>query len=96
MWYHYPSMFGRFVLSHPATTSSARRPLPRNSGQIKNSANSRGMNTYKKRVCNPLDTEHLWRKGLKVPLESTLTKNGGWGVSLVYNLLRLPGMPLGC
>ena len=76
MWYHCVSMFGRFVLSHPATTSSARRPHPQNSGQIKNSANSRGMNTYKKRACNPLYIEHLQNVGLKVPLFSTLTKKG--------------------
>src|SRR5256885_1693893 len=76
MWYHTRSMFGRSVLSHPATTSSARRPHPQNSGQIKNSANSRGMNTYKKCVripfrmntCKTLDLkslcfQHLQKKG---------------------------------
>src|SRR5882672_4337771 len=90
MWYHCVQMFGRFVLAHPATTSSARRPHPQNSGQIKNSANSRGMNTYKKRACNPLYNEHLWRKGLKVPLESTPTTKGGRGVSRVLQLAPPP------
>src|SRR5256885_11459871 len=76
MWYHTGSMFGRFVPSHPATTSSARRPHARNSDQIRNSANSRGMNTYKKCVripfrmntCKTLDLkslcfQHLQEKG---------------------------------